>query len=284
MSEPAIDSAAVVLEQVHENGVPNYFDDQRFGSVSGGEFVAKALVLGDFEKALRLALVAPYEHDRTFQKREKAILIAHWGDWATCKAKLPRGHARDLVDYLLHRAGDFRGAIARLRPELRGLYLSAFQSHLWNRMLAKWLRDHLRQEQLFDFELCMGPAPMHRQLEPGQRAELGDLQLPMPTARGTADPADPHTTLMQAILDEEGLTRDQLRVKGLREVFFSRGERAGLCLPSTLHYKSEADDQNEGRQKLLLGFDLPRGSYGTLIVKRLASFFPLTTGPTRLPY
>ena len=40
------------LEAVRHDGVPNYFDDQRFSSVSGGEFMAKALALGDFEKAL----------------------------------------------------------------------------------------------------------------------------------------------------------------------------------------------------------------------------------------
>jgi tRNA pseudouridine13 synthase len=46
--------------------LPNYFDDQRFGSVTGegGEFIARLLVRGQFEAALRLALAAPYEYDR----------------------------------------------------------------------------------------------------------------------------------------------------------------------------------------------------------------------------
>ena len=54
-------------------GVPNYFDDQRFGSVAGegGEFIARLLVQGRFEDALRLALAAPYEYDRAAQKKEK---------------------------------------------------------------------------------------------------------------------------------------------------------------------------------------------------------------------
>src|SRR5205085_9319645 len=89
------------LEVVRSDGVPNYFDDQRFGSVApGGEFIARLMVLGRFEDALRLALTAPYEFDRAEQKREKAILRQHWRDWATCKEKMPRGHARRLVDYL----------------------------------------------------------------------------------------------------------------------------------------------------------------------------------------
>ena len=37
--------------------------------------------------------------------------------------------------------------LARLRLELQGLYLAAWQSHLWNRMLARWLHMHLASAQ-----------------------------------------------------------------------------------------------------------------------------------------
>jgi tRNA pseudouridine13 synthase len=273
LDEVAIDHAIRSLEEVRRDGVPNYFDDQRFGSVSsGGQFVGKALALGDFEKALRLAMADPYQFDRAAQKQEKAVLRSHWGDWAVCKARLPHGHTRLLVDYLLHHPGDFRGAIARLRPELRGLYLSAYQSHLWNRMLARWLGENLRPEQLLHVKLRLATVPMHRQLEETQRAKLATLQLALPTARGTVDLADPGTAIMETILQEEGLTRDQLKVKGLREVFFSRGLRAALCLPATLQFEAASDDQSDRRQKLVLAFELPRGSYATLIVKRLIGF------------
>ena len=72
-------------------GVPNYFDDQRFGSVSGGgRFMAQALASGQYKEALRLTLTNHYEHDRAAQKREKALLRKHWGDWPTLKERLPR--------------------------------------------------------------------------------------------------------------------------------------------------------------------------------------------------
>lgn len=262
----AIESA---LAEVAQHGVPNYFDDQRFGSVSGGEFVAQALVQGDFEKGLRLALASPYEHDRAEQKKEKAILCNHWGDWAACKVKLPRGHARILVEYLIHRPGDFRGAVARLRPELRGLYLSAYQSHLWNRMLARWLRQHCPAEQLVNVALRLGEVPMHRRLDEGQRGELMALQLPLPSARLKLEPADPGAPLIHAVLAEEGLELRQLRVKGVREMFFSKGARAALCLPTALTHEFADDELHGHRLKLLLKFDLPRGAYATLIVKRV---------------
>jgi tRNA pseudouridine13 synthase len=271
VDEEAVSAIQAVLESVGQCGVPNYFDDQRFGSVHGDAFVARELVRGRFEEALKLALAAPYLHDRAAQKKEKAILQAQWGQWGTCKAALPRGHARSLVDYLAQHPADFRGAVARLRPDLRGLYLSAFQSHLWNRMLARWLTQHIPSEDLVMVHLRLGPAPFPRAVEESQRHSLTELHLPLPTARGEADPADPRVALMLAVLADEGLTREQLKVPGLREVFFSRGERPAWCLPLGLSREFADDDRNPGRKKLTLRFELPRGSYATLLVKRIFS-------------
>jgi tRNA pseudouridine13 synthase len=273
-------AARQALEEVRRDGVPNYFDDQRFGSVDArGEFVARLMVLGRYEEALRQALAAPYEFDRAEQKKEKAILRQHWGNWPGLKERLPRGHARSLVDYLAHHPGDFRGALARLRPDLRGLYLSAYQSHLWNRMLAWWVRKTCRSEQLLPVRLRLGEVPMPRQLDDEQRAHLLGLQLPLPTARLPVDPADPRQEPMEVILREEGIERGQLKLKGFREMFFSKGERAAWCRVSGLEYESGPDERQGRRHQLVLAFELPRGSYATLIVKRITAKVPAAAAP-----
>src|SRR5262249_34095938 len=163
-------------------------------------------------------------------------LAAHWGDWERCKELLPRGHARSLVDFLRVHPGDFRGAVARLRPELRGLYLSAYQSHLWNRMLARWLGQHCRPEELRPVALPLGADPSRHARRPARQQELANLQLPLPSARLRIDEADPRAELVRAVLAEEGLELRELQVKGVREMFFSRGERAALCLPRRLAF------------------------------------------------
>jgi tRNA pseudouridine13 synthase len=269
--EPAaVEAAERAAQEVRTQGVPNYFDDQRFGSVSeGDEFVAHALVQGRLEDALCLALTAPYANDRAAQKHEKALLRAHWGDWALCKQLLPRGHAFNLVDYLTHHPGDFRGAVARLRPELRGLYLSAYQSYLWNRLLARWLERHCGPEQILSVRLRLGSVPMPRLLGEEQLAALAALSLPLPTARLKIDATDPQAPLVHEVLAEEGLELSQLKVRGIRELFFYKGERAALCRPAQFTYESGPDERHPGRHQLLLRFELPRGSYATLIVKRL---------------
>lgn len=272
LDESAELAALAALEETRRDGIANYFDDQRFGSASpAGDFVAKKLVLGQFEEALQLALAAPYEYDRAPQKKEKDILRRHWGDWKKCKDLLPRGHARSLVDYLVHHPTDFRGAMLRLRPELRGLYLSVWQSHLWNRMLAWWLRQHCRPEQLVRVRRQRDEVPMPRGLEESQRQQLLSLHLPLPTARGELDPDDPRTVCLETILREEELERKQLKVPGTRDLFFSRGERVALVIPNGLAAELGEDELNFGRRKLQLSFELPRGCYATLVVKRMTA-------------
>jgi tRNA pseudouridine13 synthase len=258
------------LDEVRRDGLANYFDDQRFGSVSeGGEFIARHMVLGDWEQALKLALTMPYEFDRSAEKQVKATLRKHWGDWSACIRKLPRCHARTLAEYLVNNAGDFRGAIARLRSELTGLYLSAYQSHLWNRFLANWLTKHLPPAQRIDVRLKLDALPM-----PHGESGLDALMLPLPSARlrydeeVSASPPD-WPDVLRATLAEDGIELEQLKLKGLRRPFFSRGERPILCWPAQLAGSTDADERHRIRHKMMLDFDLPRGSYATLVVKRI---------------
>jgi tRNA pseudouridine13 synthase len=291
LSEEEIQHAQQALEEVRRDGVPNYFDDQRFGSAAGGEFMARHLVHGRYEEGLRLALTAPYEFDRKDQKREKSLLSAHWGDWKKCLERFPTNRKRrrpetsthKVIAHLNHNPSDFRGALAFIGSEQRHLYLNAFQSYLWNRILARWLERHLDADQLLILGLRdnadiatrarnrkrMPQLPFSRQLNDQQRSELSSLRLPLPTARAKLDSIDPRQALIDEVLQEEDLELRDLKVKGLREWFFSKGDRAALCVPEELNWETQTDERHSGKQKMILTFDLPRGSYATLLVARI---------------
>ena len=269
-------SITSAVDSVKRTGVPNYFDDQRFGSVTqDGQFVARELVNGRFEEALKLALTAPYEFDRTDERREKQILIEHWNDWPTCKAKLPKGHARSLVTYLCDHPTKFKGAVARLRPELQGLYLSAYQSDLWNRVLAKWITAHFPPEHLGSIHQHRGSLPAPTTVPEELVGRWNQLIIPLPSNRLKPEPSSDYLPHLEAVLVEEQLVLKQLKIPGLDKPFFSKGERYGCLRPEGLILVALHDELNPGKRKVTLRFDLPRGCYATMVVKRLTSS-PLT--------
>jgi tRNA pseudouridine13 synthase len=264
------DRAISALAEVPRDGLPNYFDDQRFGSVGfEGGFIAHAWLLGDHEKALRLALAEPTPMDRPSTKVEKEILRATWGDWPAAKARLERSHARSLVTYLVDHPTDFKGAFARLNRELRSIYFSAFQSHLWNLILARLIERETRPEQRVLLDFKVAPLPIHRGLDPEQARLLATTRLPLPASRTQLPAEGPIRDLALSVVSEMGLAWEDLRVKGLKDVFFSKGERAAIFLPTETSHQVAADDLYPGRKKVTLRFDLPKGAYATLVVKRV---------------
>jgi tRNA pseudouridine13 synthase len=66
-----------------------------------------------------------------------------------------------------------------------------------------------------------------------------------------------------------GLAWEDLRVKGLKDVFFSKGDRPALFFPTDPDHEVAFDDLYPGRSKVTLRFDLPKGAYATLVVKRV---------------
>ena len=170
--------------------------------------------------------------------------------------------------FLAGQPNDFRRAIALLRQDLRSLWLAAFQSHLWNQILADLIRQTCPPEQSACQVIGRRELPFFVDLNDSQRQQLHTTLLPLPSARLHLE-TGPLQTLYERALAAEGLELRQVRVKYPRDSFFSKGERAALFRPGDLTYESAADDVYPGRYKLSLQFRLPRGSYATILMKRV---------------
>jgi tRNA pseudouridine13 synthase len=276
------------LEGARRYGVPNYFDEQRFGSRGQSrEFIAQAWAKGDYERAIWLTIADPHPHDRPRQRNERQHLRAHWGDWETCRAGVEFPPARQIVAHLAAHPDDFRGALQLVRHDMRWLYLSAFQSFLWNRVLTALIRRQCREEQIVHMMLDGDEAAFYWSLDDAQRESLAATQVPLPSGRlrddvGQAFQPDINTKaldtppspasllgLVDEVLGELGLTRKDLKIDYPRGSFFSKGDRPAIFLPQNLEDTVADDDLYPGQRKLTLAFDLPRGSYATILIRRI---------------
>jgi len=275
LDQPSLDRILVSLEELHHGLIANYFDDQRFGSVgSDQQFVARALIDGDDEKALKLAISIYYEHDRSQERKAKAQLRQHWGNWQQLIDKMPKGFLPRIVMHLARQPDDYRGAFACIPFFLRNMYLSAYQSSLWNRILSAWLNTSLPAENLITVQQKNQSIPMPIHLSQEQFTDWRGLEIPLPSSRVELPLDHPCGSSIEAVLREEGLSMNQIKLKHYREPFFSKGNRPAFYVPEGLQHEIGWDKLNKGHRKIRLTFALPRGSYATLLIKRVSTGTP----------
>ncbi len=269
------EAEAVVRElpNVIADGVPNYFDDQRFGSVGeSGDFIARPWCLGDYERTLWLAIAEANEHDRGDVRDEKRVLRDAWGDWQKCRRQTVRPLTRAVFERLCRQPTDFRGAFVRIPQPDRRMYLGAFQSAIWNRILAETIRQAVDEAELFEVEIARQRFPFFWALSPPTAAETLAQPLPLPSARERQE-LGPRTECYERVAAEFGLECRTLRVKYPRDSFFSRGSRAAVFQPrsfaETVGEDELAERTGQERRKISLRFDLPPGCYATVLIKRV---------------
>ncbi|MEQ8766313.1 MAG: tRNA pseudouridine(13) synthase TruD [Planctomycetota bacterium] len=288
-------------EEVRKTGVPNYFDSQRFGCLRHGQgFIARNVIQGDFETALQklIAAKSPYE---TKDSQFKGYLRKHWGDWAELAGKHRRSLFSKLFSYLAKRPGDFRGAVKLVPLSTKLIHLCAYQSFLWNEMLRRVLEgevaaaakggsktmaaasgegSEVTEESPRELDSGAGPRLLGTRYECGwltfpagspeqKLTELKALTIPLPAAKSR--PTDPRIAqAMQKVLDLEGLRTSDLNIQDQPGFIFKEEPRAALLFPEDLEISEAREDElNKGFFKIRVAFSLPRGAYGSLVLKRL---------------
>jgi tRNA pseudouridine13 synthase len=265
LTEGEVTHARRGLEEIRGQGLPNYFDSQRFGSArgGGGDFIARRLVKGEIEAALTRAVATPTQDDPPGLRRARRLLAEHWGRWREAADKLPpRSLEHRIARHLAAREGDHAGAFLAIDDSLRKLYASAYQSYLWNETLKRLIQ-------------ASGVAAIERPYEVGtllfpRACPPGFRELRIPFFRRGVTPAASIQEAARQVLQAEGLEMEALKLRNLADTFFVGGDREAWMLPSAVaEPRVEPDDLNPGRSKATLSFELPRGSYATLLVKRL---------------
>jgi tRNA pseudouridine13 synthase len=257
--------------EVNRLGVVNYFDSQRFGSLKHGQgFIAKDLIRGDHEAALRNYLAKPSPLDRSDDAKVKEFWRRHWGDWSR-RVPLEAAHRYDRVlRSLREKPTDYLRAFLQIDASYRALQLFTYQSWLWNEGVRRLLQLSLPRESLFPVRYQAGTLLFHQEADPATLRWLQGLSFPLLAPDSRID--DPRIAEAVAwVLGKEKLGLDQLRVAGAeRLLYFRHEERPVLVHPSKLVLgRTQPDELNRGLTKLNVAFTLPPGSYATLVVKRL---------------
>ncbi len=260
-------AAALGPELLHlgEVGLPNYFDDQRFGSLSPDGFIGKSILMRDSEEVVRLYLSSPMAGDTREVRAFKRLVASHWGQWGYLLHQAPRpSNYRSVLTFLKDHPQLYRKAANLIHDRLLSVYLVAYQSWVWNQILGTYLAGRVGEASVFSIARRALPAP--REFPP----ELRNFELQMPNLTALYPPE--FMPVVEKVLAEEAMSLEDFKARILRRVYLPKGKRAVWFKPEEVTCDPPAPDQiYAGRWAVQVNFMLGPGRYATLVLKALAA-------------
>jgi tRNA pseudouridine13 synthase len=277
-------------------GVPNYFGQQRFGSLRPVTHeVGLAAARGDWRGAVLAYAGAPSEAEPDSTREARRVVEEQAAsddpDWAAAVEQMPRrlDHERAMLHRLADADADrdappdvWRDALTAVPTNLQQLFVNAAQSYAFNRILSERLRRGLPfGEPVVGDVVCFSdrdapgevvvPDTDRRQRVTEDRLDTvrrhcqrGRAFVTAPlvgtgTDLGDGEPGE----IERAVLDDLGIEPGDFDLPG---EFHSTGDRRAILLQTDLTVEFDP---------LQFEFALPKGSYATVVLREYLKAGPL---------
>lgn len=264
-----LDQAARIAEQVlavlSERGTPNYYGPQRFGRLRINHRLGKAVAHDRAEDFMDLFLGRARDTDETSQAR----VLYDQGRYQDALELWPLGRLdkRRVLKALVQAGGDKKAAFRRVDRHLKGLFVSAYQSWLFNRILTARMPE-------IDTLLTGDMAYLHGN---GACFPVDDADLEQPRCarfeisptgpllgRRTRRLTGPAGAIENPILDREELGEPEF--KRMQKLGAPGGRRPLRFQPRHIDISFDSD---ENGPYLLIRFELDPGCYATTVMSEI---------------
>ncbi|MGH7162465.1 MAG: tRNA pseudouridine(13) synthase TruD, partial [Planctomycetota bacterium] len=256
--------AHAILDLLVRRGAPNYFGEQRFGIRADSWACGEAIVRRDHDAFVKRLLGGPSNHERDPRLREARKAFEE-GKLEEAYAAMPtRLRSEKKALHALIRFGDPERAYFSIPMRMRQMFVSAFQSYLFNKVLERRVAglDRVEEGDL---------AYLHRN---GAVFPVTDAPLEQPRCLAfEISPSGPlfGTTaplaggapggMEREVLAEFGLSAGDFEVGGGLRV---AGMRRALRIPL-----KEVSIEEEGGSDYRVEFLLPPGAFATVVMAEL---------------
>jgi len=211
--------------------IPNYFDEQRFSKNNSD--IGRLILKKDFKGAVDLILSDYSKEKNNFEKEVKENI-----------SRLPN---------------DFIGAIKKVPKKIRMMYVHAFQSLIFNNTITELIKSETKEYKKVDYSNGFFVFP---------DKDLKNIKIPI-VGFGTEFKDKKIKDISSVLLKKEGITLRDFIIRGMPELASEGNERDMFVKAEKLNIKTEDDELN--KKKCIVSFTLPKGSYATIVIKKIFS-------------
>lgn len=263
VADDALVRAERVLAVLTARGVPNYFGRQRYGAQGNSPQIGRALLRQDYRAAVDAVMGDPAQ---VRDERWRAAIAAYRQGELEESLRLFPGHCRterEILQRLAKRPQEWEKAFHAVHPRLRTLYLSAFQSALFDQLLETRLDgfDRIMAGDLawkHDNGACFLVEDAASETLRAERFEISPTG-PLFGCRMKLPAGEP-LAMEEEVLAGEGLTLAGFDLPGWLRL---EGERRPLRVPLG------EPELHQDATGLVIEFSLPKGAYATTVLREI---------------
>lgn len=260
------DDIRTVLEALQKRGVPHYFGEQRFGMRQDTGQVGRAIVLRDYETAVRLIAGKPRPEDPEQIREARTLFEA--GDYEA-SSRLWSGGFRQcaqLCRSMQRTGGQAEKALFSLETSWLWFFITAFQSELFNQVLARRVET---LGEVWPEELAMKPnGAVFRVEDPAveqPRAERFEISPTGPLyGFKMIEPGGRQAEIEREVLAASGVKAEDFYRPGILKC---PGARRALRFP--LEDFTLQTGRDAAGPYVETGFVLPPGAYATTVLREV---------------
>ena len=264
-------------------GFPNFFGIQRFGIIRPiTHIVGKFIVKDDFEKAVMTYIANPIkeEDEETYNLRKD---LQKTYDFAAALKSYPNklNFEKAILNKLVINPNDFVGALQELPKNLLTMFVYAYQSYLFNRVLSKRIKNKipLNKAVLGDIILPIRKGVVDENGIKVTKSNIKKVNLQISRGKavvsGVLFGSDTIFSdgvmgeIEHKIIDSEKLDPRDFIIPDIPYISSNGSRRALLANVKDLEFNLIDDDLNKDKKALNMKFELYKGSYATSFLREI---------------
>ncbi len=222
------------------SGFPNFFGEQRFGSMRPVTcYVGLELIMGNIKGAVEtyLSKVFPSENHEISKIRKIAV-----SDWKKALLLFPKSYLyeRKILAYLIEHGGDYFGAFRGLPVGLQKMFVNAVQSQIFNEVLKMIIDDGFFED---------------------------DLMIPIVGYRyGSRINESAVDKYVERVLKKLKIKPEMFKMKDMAYLSSEGGYRRAFEMFNDFSVLSIEKDELLPGNKAVIRFSLPKGCYATVFI------------------
>jgi tRNA pseudouridine13 synthase len=267
----------------NQGGFPNYYGIQRFGVIRPiTHLVGRYITHGDFKKAAMTYIANPMEEEskETFEVRHE---LEQTLDYSKALHSYPNylNFEKAILNKLANNPDDFVSALKELPKNLLTMFINAYQSYLFNKILSKRISKKIPLNKAIIGDIIL---PVRKSSENEKAIYATQSNIEKVNKQVSKNKAFVSGLLIgyspnfskgemgeieHKIIEEEKIDYRDFVIPEISFISSQGSRRAILAKINNLNWTLQKDDMNKDKQALSMKFELKKGCYATSFLREI---------------